>query len=95
MKSVHKKHSPEIKANVALELIKGADTISTICSRYQIHPSQGHRWKQTVLENIKHLFGKKKQTELAQKNQLIEELYKQVGQLKVELDWVKKKSEMF
>lgn len=90
-----KRHHPDpFKAKVALELIKETETIAAICSKYSIHPTQARNWKDQALNNLVQGFAKapdSRHSELAQKNELIEELYKQVGQLKVELDWLKKK----
>ena len=72
-------------------MIKDADTVANICSKYSIHPSQAHKWKKQAVEGLQLIFTDKPKSELKQKNELIEELYKQVGQLKVELDWLKKK----
>jgi len=92
MGNIKRKHQPAFKAKVALELIKGDDTISTICSRYNIHPTQARRWKDKVLAEINRAFSDKNiHNQLKRKEQLIEELYKQIGQLKVELDWMQKK----
>jgi len=72
-------------------MIKGNDSVSSICSRYGIHPSQAHKWKNQAIEGLEAVFADKPNSALKQKNELIEELYKQIGQLKVELDWLKKK----
>ena len=91
MGNIKRKHSPSFKAKVALELIREKEPIAVICSRYSIHPTQANRWKATAIEQLATGFN---QRSLAaahkQKDELIEELYKQVGQLKVELDWLKK-----
>lgn len=91
MGTVKRSHSASFKAKVAFELIKESDTVASICSKYSIHPSQAHKWKKQALEGFSSIFQNGADTELRQKNELIEELYKQVGQLKVELDWLKKK----
>lgn len=91
VKSIRRKHTPGFKKQVVLELLKEAETVSQICSRYSIHPSQANRWKSQALEGLGDVFSKGVEHELREKDQLIEELYKQVGQLKVELDWLKKK----
>jgi len=90
--NIKRQHSPEFKTNVVLEVLKQEETISQICSKFSIHPTQARRWKDHVLEVIKQSFnGKTIETQLAEKDQLIEELYRQIGQLKVKLDWLKKK----
>lgn len=92
MGNIKRKHSANFKVKVALELIKETDTIAAICSRHSIHPTQAGVWKQQALETLKTAFaGPAKKSEVKQKDELIEELYKQIGQQKVELDWLKKK----
>lgn len=92
MGNIKRKHSADFKSKVVLELIKETDTIATICSKHSIHPTQAGVWKQQALEGMKTIFATHaKHSEIKQKDELIEELYKQVGQLKVELDWLKKK----
>ena len=91
MGNIKRKHSSSFKVRVALEMIKDTDTVANICSKYFIHPSQAHKWKKQAVEGLQLIFTDKPKTELKEKNELIEELYKQVGQLKVELDWLKKK----
>lgn len=85
-------HSVSFKTKVALELLREKDTLSSICSRYSIHPTQARNWKAQAMETLQSGFlGSSKSDELKQKDQLIDELYKEIGQLKVELDWLKKK----
>ena len=90
MGNIKKNHSCAFKQKVALEAIKGAEPISAISSRYQIHPTQINRWKDRALESISAGFDNKSAAQQKQKDELIEELYKQIGQLKVETDWLKK-----
>ena len=90
MGNIKHKHSTSFKAKVALEIIKGQESISVICSKYSIHPTQANRWRDKALENMKIGFSKKSIAKEKQKDKLIEELYKQIGQLKVESDWLKK-----
>jgi transposase len=80
------------KTKVALELIKGTDTIGAICSKYEIHPTQAGHWKEQALSGLETIFSENVKNELRKKDETIEELYKQIGQLKVESDWLKKKS---
>ena len=83
-------HAPNFKAQVALELIRGG-SVSEVCSRYEIHPTQAGRWKEQVLQNLEGIFSDKRKNEIEKREETINELYKQVGQLKVESDWLKKK----
>ena len=91
MGNIKHKHLSSFKVKVALEAIRESDTIANICSKYSIHPSVAHRWKNQAIEGLQLIFTDNPKSELKEKNSLIEELYKQVGQLKVELDWLKKK----
>ena len=94
MGNIKRQHPASFKTRVALELIKEAESQSAICSRYSIHPTQARRWKEEALAAMQTQFLQKgKVSESKEKDELIEELYKQIGQLKVELDWIKKKFE--
>ncbi len=72
-------------------MIKDIEPVANICSKYSIHPSQAHQWKNQAVEGLQVIFTDKIKPEFKEKEELIEELYKQIGQLKVELDWLKKK----
>ena len=82
------------KGKVALEAIKGEKTLSQIASDYKIHVSQIRQWKKRLLEEIPGLFSRKQEKSQAEAEELTAELYRQIGQMKVELDWVKKKSDV-
>jgi len=87
-------HDALFKAKVALEALKGEKTIVEIASRYGIHPNQISTWKKQALEGLPGLFNGKRKKEDLSAEQLQGELYQQIGQLKVELDWLKKKSQL-
>jgi transposase-like protein len=91
MGNIKRSHPAGFKAKVALDLIKEVDTLAAIASKYAIHPTQARQWKMQMLNNIEALFSDKPSTALKEKDELIDQLYKQIGQLKVELDWLKKK----
>ncbi len=74
-----------------MELIKGEQTISLIYFKHSIHPTQARKWKDQLSDNINSVFNNSANNPIKEKDKLIEELYKQIGQLKVELDWLKKK----
>jgi transposase-like protein len=84
-------HTIEFKKQIVLELLKGDKTRNEICSQFGIHPTQADNWKRLVLSGMEQLLTHKYDTERLKDKQLIEELYRQIGQLKVELDWLKKK----
>jgi len=87
-------HDAGFKAKVALEAIKGEKTVAEISSKYGIHPNQIGKWKKEVLERLPELFNGKMKKADKTADELQSELYQQIGQLKVELDWLKKKSRL-
>jgi transposase-like protein len=90
-----KRYSAELKAKVALEAIKCQKTTNEIAAEYSIHPSQISQWKKQVLDELPNLFSKQeKEREKAETETeaTIAHLYQQIGQLKVEVDYLKKKS---
>jgi len=86
-----KQFSNEFKGKVALEALKGEKTVSQISSDYGVHPTQIGYWKKTVQQGLAGLFSGKKSRADENQEKLIEELYKTIGQLKMENDWLKKK----
>ena len=92
--SVQKKYTAEEKAKVALEALKGNMTMNEISSKYQVHSTQITRWKAVAKEGLLNSFKSSSKKDLPD-HELLDELYKQIGQLKVELEWLKKKSAVF
>ena len=90
MKRKRKKYPAEFKAKVALEAIKGDETVQQLASRFGVHPTMITRWKKELMENASELFGKGAKRDKDIQAQ-IEELYRQIGQLKVERDFLAKK----
>ena len=90
MANIRKKYPPSFKAKVALEAIRGEKTSAELASQYQVHPSQIRKWKSMALNGMIELFTDNGQKRDKEKDLFIEELYKEIGQLKVELDWLKK-----
>lgn len=88
---IRRVHPPAFKAKVALEAIKEQKTIAEIASIYGIHPTQITKWKKRALDGLSQVFSDKWKTEEKHKDVLIQELYRQIGKLKVERDWIKKK----
>lgn len=93
MGGIRKQHEAAFKAKVALEALRGEKTIAQLSSAYGVHANQIGQWKKRLLQDIPGLFSGKQRKVEEEKDGLIEELYRQIGQLKVELDWLKKKSE--
>ena len=95
MTNSKRQHSPERKAKLALQAIRGEDKINQIASVNQIHPTQIRGWKKVIEENASLLFSDKRKSENKSQEELIEQLYKIVGQRDVELEWLKKKLSIF
>ena len=93
---MHKKktHSALFKSEVAITAIKGELTQAQISSKYEIHASQITSWKKPAIEAIKLIFASKLSPDKKNQSASIEQskLYEEIGRLKVELDWLKKKS---
>lgn len=86
--------TPQQKAVVALEAMKGNKTIGQIASAYEVHPTQIQHWKKTLQENISSVFADKRRKEGKSEQQLIDELYRTIGQRDIELAWLKKKLQL-
>lgn len=92
MRKKRQKHGAEVKARVAIEAIRGAKTVNQIAETFEIHPSLVIQWKKQAVENLAAVFEKERDDSREELERREAELYQQIGQLKVELDWVKKKS---
>ena len=92
MASMRTKRTSEFKAKVALAAIRGDQTITELASLYKVHPNQITNWKRQAQDQLAAAFDSKKAKSIKADEKLKEELYRQIGQLKVELDWLKKKS---
>ncbi len=88
-----KRHSAEFKAKVALEAAKDIKTLSELSSQYGVHASQISQWKKQLLDGMSELFNKHRQPEDQSKQ--VDDLYRQIGQVTVERDWLKKKLQIF
>jgi putative transposase len=92
MKNKRRNHTAQFKAKVAFEAAKGEKTIAELASEYEVHPTQIAQWRKQLLELLPEIFSRRRQSEEHEQEELTAELYQQIGRLKVELDWLKKKS---
>jgi len=88
---IRRVHPPAFKAKVALEAIKEQKTIAELSSIYGVHSTQITKWKKKALDFISQIFSDKLQQQQKSDDELIQELYRQIGKLQVERDWLKKK----
>lgn len=84
--------SGEFKAKVALEAIRGVRTVNEIAQEFGAHPTQVGQWKKELLEQAGSLFEAKRGPKPVDESANPERLYSEIGRLKMELDWLKKKS---
>ena len=87
-----KSYSAEFKSKVALEAIKEQNTLNEIASKHGVFPNQVCSWKKELLDGIGNIFTDKRKKESKPSEDIVPQLYQQIGQLKVEVDWLKKKS---
>ena len=91
MTTTRKQHSPQFKARVVIEAIRGQKTLSQLASQFKVHPIQIAKWRKAALEQMPELFvdGRTHKTRSGETDN--NALYEEIGRLKVELDWLKKK----
>ncbi len=94
-KNKRKQYSPQFKAKVALEAVRGDKTVSELSSQYELHPTVINNWKRQLLDGASDLFesGRKKKTDESDTQEKIKDLYRHIGQLKVERDFLAECSE--
>jgi transposase-like protein len=93
MVNMRKSYDATFRAKVALEAVKGEKTLAELSSEFGVHPNQIRNWRKQLLEMLPDLFTDRRKKRDKDQEELISELYRQIGQLKVELDWLKKKSQ--
>jgi putative transposase len=87
-----KRHSAQFKFKVALEAAKGTKTLAELASQYGLHPSQISEWKQQLIQDGPSVFSTQSARQQREQEALQGELYEQIGRLKMELEWLKKKA---
>lgn len=91
MARTRRRFSAALKARVALEAIRGQKTAAELAGEHQVHPSQITQWKKQLLDAAQEVFSDFRGQDRQQQEELIAQLYQQIGQLKVEVDFLKKK----
>jgi putative transposase len=94
MKGKRKIHEASFKAKVALAAVKGDKTVNELASQFVVHPTMIHGWKKQLLDGVESLFaaGAKPEKDKAHVEAHTAELFEQIGRLKMELEWLKKKA---
>ena len=95
MGNIRKTHDAAFKARVALEAVRGEKTMAQLSSEYGVHPNQIGQWKRRLFEELPGIFSGRGKRDGREREELEAELYREIGQLKVELDWLKKKFKSF
>jgi len=88
MKEIRRQYSSSFKAKVALEALKGEETVAQLSSRFGVHPSLIHKWKKALADGAADIFGDEHSRKKPDDQQLVGRLYQQIGQLKVERDFL-------
>ncbi len=89
---MRKRYDASFKARVALEAIRGERTVAEIAAVFEIHPTLIAKWKKQALDELPKIFSGRYEKKEAEGKELTDQLYQQIGRLKVELDWLKKKA---
>ena len=87
-----KRYTKEFKAKVALEAVKGQKTVNQIASEFGVHSSQINDWKRQLLSGMPQVFDRQGERREAANEAERDQLYRQIGKLQVEVDWLKKKT---
>ncbi len=87
-----KVHTPEFKSKVGLEALRGVKTLNEIAQEFGVHPTQVGLWKKAIQDNAKTIFNDSRGPKPLAAHREPERLYSEIGKLKMELDWLKKKS---
>ncbi len=88
MKQNRRKHSPSFKARIALEALKGEETIAELANRFEVHPNLVTTWKKALQKDAVRIFGEDHARKKEEEENLVAQLYQQIGKLKVERDFL-------
>lgn len=91
MKKGKRQHTAEFKAKVAIEAMKGELSAAELASKFEIHPTQIAQWKKQLLESATEIFGHVKERRAKDDEANNDRMLKKIGQLQMEVDWLKKK----
>ena len=92
MSKKRRQHSPDLKARVGLEALKGIEPIHAIAAKFQVHPVQVSQWKKEAAERLPEVFARKGDPDVQASKEREKELFEEIGRLKMQLEWLKKKA---
>lgn len=95
MSKQRRRFNADFKFRVALEAAKGQQTISELAGKHNLHPNQISQWKRQLLEEGVDVFARNGSQDQQAQEAMQSELYEQIGRLKMELEWLKKKAAQF
>ena len=90
---MRRRFSGTFKAKVALEAVKGDKSLAELAAKYEVHPNQISQWKKALLSGLPELFSDKRRKKAKRAEDDTSKLYEEIGRLKVESDWLKKKAD--
>jgi transposase len=93
--TMRKNYSPTFKAKVAIEALKEQKTLAELSSTFSVHTTQIGKWKKAALEGLSTVFTDKRTERDTSQEDMIASLFKEIGQQKMEIDWLKKKIGLF
>lgn len=90
---MRKSYPAAFKAKVALEAVKGDKSLAELAAKYEVHPNQIGQWRKALLAGLPELFGDQRRKKEKRAGDETAKLYEEIGRLKVERDWLKKKAD--
>lgn len=89
--NIKKAFTPAFKAKVALEAVKGVETTGQLAGRFQVHPIQIGFWKKKLMDGLEKIFSDKEKQNRQKDKEFVDELYREIGKQKIEIEWLKKR----